>query len=212
MKRILTALILIPIVVYVVLWANFWIFLAVLVAVAFLCWREYDTIAATYGFGAPGALGCVAGYLWFAWRGDSFLFVVVLTLLCFAMVMRVDELEKALPRAALFLAAVIYVFGTWKCAIPLRQANPHWLMFALLLNWAGDIGAFYFGSKFGRHKLASRVSPKKSWEGSVASVATSILIAGAYLWRFIPELPLVHIVALTASANIAGQIGDLAES
>ena len=45
------------------LWANFWIFLAVLVAVAFLCWREYDGIAAAYGFGAPGSSGCAAGYL-----------------------------------------------------------------------------------------------------------------------------------------------------
>ena len=54
MKRVLTALALIPIVVYVVLWANLWIFLAVLFAVAFLCYREYDAIAAAYGFGAPG--------------------------------------------------------------------------------------------------------------------------------------------------------------
>jgi len=81
MKRILTALVLIPIVVWVVLWANFWIFLAVLCAVAFLCWREYDGIAATYGVGRPGIPGLVAGYLWFAWRGDSFLFVVLLALL-----------------------------------------------------------------------------------------------------------------------------------
>jgi phosphatidate cytidylyltransferase len=212
MKRILTALILIPIVVWVVLWANFWIFLAVLATVAFLCWREYDGIAATYGFGAPGASGCIAGYLWFAWRGDSFLFVVLLAIVALALVMQVDDLSKALPRAALAIAGVIYVFGTWRCALMLREANPHWLMFALALNWAGDIGAYYIGRNFGRHKLASRVSPKKSWEGSVASVTTSVLIAGAYLWRFIPELPPVHIVALAAAANVAGQIGDLAES
>jgi phosphatidate cytidylyltransferase len=212
MKRILTALVLIPIVTYVVLWANFWIFLAVLATVAFLCWREYDEIAATYGFGAPGLPGCAAGYLWFAWRGDSFLFIVVLGILALAIVMRVDDLAKALPRAALTIAGVIYIFGTWRCAIPLREMNPHWLMFALLLNWAGDIGAYYIGRNLGRHKLASRVSPKKSWEGSAASVATSVLIAGAYLWRFVPELPPFHIVGLTAAANIAGQIGDLAES
>ena len=54
MKRVLTALALIPIVGWVVLWADSWIFLAVLVTVACLCYREYNDIAAGYGFGAPG--------------------------------------------------------------------------------------------------------------------------------------------------------------
>ena len=56
MKRILTALVLIPIVVYTVLWADYWIFLAVLSLVALLCYREYDAVAAGYGFGAPGLI------------------------------------------------------------------------------------------------------------------------------------------------------------
>ena len=67
MKRVLTALALVPVVVYVVLFANLWIFLAVLFGVAFLCYREYDQIAAAYGFGAPGIAGAAAGYLLFAW-------------------------------------------------------------------------------------------------------------------------------------------------
>ena len=102
--------------------------------------------------------------------------------------MRADDLAKALPRAGLLLIGVVYVFGCWKCAIPLRQTNPHWLMYALLVNWAGDIGAYYIGRRFGRHKLAPRVSPKKSWEGAAASVATSVLVAGAYLVYFIPGI------------------------
>ena len=53
MTRVLTAAALIPVIVYVVLWSNSLVFLAVLVAAAFLCWREYDSIAAEYGFGAP---------------------------------------------------------------------------------------------------------------------------------------------------------------
>ena len=53
--------------------------------------------------------------------------------------------EIAAPRAALLLAGIVYIFGCWSCAIPLREPNPHWLMYALLVNWAGDMGAYYVG-------------------------------------------------------------------
>jgi phosphatidate cytidylyltransferase len=85
-------------------------------------------------------------------------------------------------------------------------------MFALLLNWAGDSGAYFVGRQFGRHKLASRVSPKKSWEGAVASVAMSVLIAGAYVVRAVPGVSIAAAIVLTSVANVAGQLGDLAES
>jgi phosphatidate cytidylyltransferase len=214
MKRVLTALALVPIVVYVVLFANLWVFLAVLFSVAFLCYREYDHIAAAYGFGAPGLAGAAAGYLLFAWpdHRPAWLFLVAVALVAFVAVMRMDDLSKALPRASLLIAGVVYVFGAWKCAIPLREINPHWLMYGLMLNWVGDTGAYFIGRKFGKHRLAPVVSPKKSWEGSVASVVTSVLIGGAYLWRFIPDMPIAHIVGITVAANVAGQLGDLAES
>jgi phosphatidate cytidylyltransferase len=212
MKRILTAAVLIPVVVYVVLWANPWIFLAVLFTAAFLCYREYDSITAAYGFGAPGILGAAAGYLLFAWRGEAWLYLTIVAMVMLVAAMRADDLAKALPRAALAITGVIYIFGCWKCAVPLREANPHWLMFALLVNWAGDIGAYYVGRKFGRHKLAPRVSPNKSWEGSAASVATSLLLGGAYLLRFVDGITIVHAIGITVAANVAGQLGDLAES
>jgi phosphatidate cytidylyltransferase len=96
--------------------------------------------------------------------------------------------------------------------MPVRQANRHWLMYALLLNWAGDSGAYYVGRAFGKHKMAPRVSPKKSWEGAAASVVASVLVGGAYLFRFIPGMSVAGAIGLTVVANAAGQLGDLAES
>jgi phosphatidate cytidylyltransferase len=212
MKRIVTALALIPIVMYVVLWANLWLFLAVLFSVAFLCYREYDTIAGAYGFGRPGMAGAAAGYLLFAWHGDTWLYLVIVALVALVMVMRMDDLSKALPRASLLIVGVVYVFGSWKCAIPLRELNPHWLMYGLMLNWVGDTGAYFVGRKLGRHKLAPRVSPNKSWEGAFASVIVSALVGGVYLLRFIPGITVPHALAITILANLAGQVGDLAES
>lgn len=212
MRRILTALVLIPIVAYVVLGPIYYLFLAVLAAVACLCYREYDQIAAAYGFGAPGPLGYGIGLLLLVWEGPSWLLPVAAALILFTWTMRLDDLSKALPRSALLVAGIVYVFGCWKCAVPLHRASPHWLMYALILNWAGDSGAYFVGRRFGRHKLAPRVSPNKSWEGAAASVVTSVVVAGAYLLRFVPLVPIMQVVLLTAAANIAGQLGDLAES
>ena len=125
MKRVLTALALIPIVVYVVLWANFWIFLAVLFAVACLCYREYDSTSPPhYGFGAPGIAGCGRGLpaVRVAWRG-------------LALPHRRHDRrpgrrdahgrpgEDALPRAALLITGIVYVFGCWKCAHPAARGR-----------------------------------------------------------------------------------------
>lgn len=213
MKRVLTALVLIPIIVWVVIFAPFWPFLGVVVLAACLSYREYDGIASGFGFGAPGWTGYAFGLLVLL-RDDaaSWLLIVLIALAAFVLSLREQDLAKSLPRAALLLTGVIYVFGCWKCAILLHERGVHWLMYGLLLNWAGDIGAYYVGRNFGRHKLASTVSPKKTWEGAVASVATSILLAGAYLTHFVPEVSWPIAIALTAVANAAGQMGDLCES
>ena len=212
MKRVLTALTLIPIVAWVVMWADWRIFLAVLLFVACLCYREYDQIAATYGFGAPGVLGYGAGVLLLVSRDVPWIALLAIALVALLIVMWDPDLAHALPRAALLLIGILYVFGCWKCARDLRELNPHWLMFGLMLNWVGDIGAYYIGRRFGKHKLAPQVSPNKSWEGSIASVFTSTLLGSLYLLRFLPNVPWWHAVSLSAAANIAGQFGDLAES
>ena len=211
MKRLLTALALIPAVTYAILWANYWVFLFVLMAVALLCYYEYTGIAAGYGFGALSPMGYGAGVLLLVWQGQTWPLITMVALVALAAAMRGD-LAKALPRAALLLIGIVYVFGCWKWAMPLREANRHWLMYAVLLNWAGDSGAYYIGRAIGKHKMAPQISPQKSWEGAAASVATSVVVGGAYLLRFIPGITVTGAICLTVAANAAGQLGDLAES
>src|SRR5205085_11838749 len=144
-----------------------------------LSWHECSAIAGSYGFGKPGIVGYGAGLALLAWNRDiHWLVATGFVVIVLVMVMRSADLSHALPRAALLVLGVLYIFGCWKCAIPLRESfhNRHWLMYGLLLNWVGDIGAYYVGRPFGRHKLAPRVSPKKSWEGAVAGVVTSVLL------------------------------------
>jgi phosphatidate cytidylyltransferase len=213
MKRVLTALVLIPIFVWVVLFANWYIFLAALLLVTVLCYEEYNGIAAGFGFGAPGRVGYLLGVPVLLYEGEgAWLLIVLGALVAFVLAMRESDLAKSLPRAALLIAGVVYIFGCWKTALPMHARNPHWLMYALLLNWVGDIGAYYVGRMVGKHKLAPVVSPKKTWEGAAASVVTSIAVAGAYLLYFVPGVSWPVAIGLTAVANAAGQLGDLAES
>jgi phosphatidate cytidylyltransferase len=211
MKRVLTAALLIPFVVYTVLWANPWVFVAVVALAAVLSYREYDSIAAAYGFGAPGVLGYAGLLLLVVPYQYAWLVVTAIALVALALALRSAELSHALPRTSLLVLGVIYIFGCWRCAVVLRGFGAHWLMYALLVSWTGDIGAYYIGKAFGRHRMADRVSPKKSWEGAAASVATSVLLAGAYLWHF-AGVSVAEAVLLTALANVAGQLGDLVES
>jgi phosphatidate cytidylyltransferase len=212
MKRVLTAAALAPVIAYVVLWSDPRVFFAVLAAAALLTWREYHAIA--IGGAAlcwSSLLGYAAGVALLVTSADPWLIVLPLALAALALSMRAEDLAHSLARAAAFVFGIVYIFGAWRCAIPLRTANPHWLMYALLVSWTGDIGAYYFGRAFGRHQLAPRVSPNKSWEGAAASIASAVLLSGPYLVYF-GGVPIQQAAALTVAANVAGQFGDLAES
>jgi phosphatidate cytidylyltransferase len=213
MKRVLTAAALIPIVGYVVLWADYRVFLLVLAASACLTWRECRAITLPDSGGDLSWLSLLsqtAGLLLLLTAAGNW-WLVVLPLTSAAVLSKRAASLAQMPRVVVLALGVFYVFGAWSCAIPLRAANPHWLMYALLVSWAGDIGAYYIGRRWGRHKMAPNVSPKKSWEGAAASVASALLICGAYLAYFV-RVPILNAAFLTVIANIAGQLGDLAES
>ncbi len=215
MKRVLTALVLFPLVTYVVLGSPDLVVLAVTAIVALLCFYEYSGIAAAYQAGASlGPVGYAAGLLILVLRTDGYvvLTMVAVALIALSLALRADDLRAGIVRAAFLLMGVVYVFGCWRFAPLLAQQNRYWLLYALVLNWIGDIGAYYVGRSLGRHKLAPVVSPGKSWEGSAASLASSLIFGVVFLHWAIPAVPLAAALALTAVANAAGQFGDLCES
>ena len=212
MKRLLTAAALIPFILYVVYLGNQWLLFAVTALVALICYSEYCGLAAGYSMEKPGPFGYAAGLLVLAMNPqDGYLILTLVAVIALGLVLRLNELKHALPYAAFLLFGIIYIFGAWKFAILLRAASPHWLAFALILNWLGDGFAYYVGKSFGRHHLATRISPKKTWEGSIASLAGSMLFGIFYLNRTL-AVPMVEAALWSAAANIAGQAGDLAES
>ena len=208
MKRVVTALFLVPIAVYAALLAPWWLLLAIVALVAILCFREYAAITESF---AP--LGYVAGILiLIAPQHELVLLMILSTLAALCLTLPARDPALGFTRAAALGFGIVYIFGAWKTGILLHDINPHWLMFGLMVNWLGDTGAYYIGKNFGRHKLAPAVSPGKSWEGAAASAVTGVAFGLIYLPLAIKGTSLIRAGLLALAANVAGQVGDLAES
>jgi phosphatidate cytidylyltransferase len=190
MMRILTAAVLIPTIVWAVLWAPSWAFLLVMALVGMGAFREFDKIA---GSGA-GWLGMAAGVALLLMPEPALPLLVALAAMFLALQLGETDLKNALSAASAALLGIVYIFGAWRCATLLRESNPHWLMIALLVSWAGDTAAMYVGKAWGKRKLAPRVSPGKTQEGAAASVIAGTITAVVYANYFIPFEPLPQVV------------------
>lgn len=212
MKRILTALLLVPLVCYLIFFAHPFLFIGAVTAIALVCYWEYSGLVQGHGIQRPGIFGVLAGLLILFQPQHTLLILSLLSMLALALALRERDLRDVLPQVACAFLGAIYVFAPWRFAIQLRAVSVHWLLFALGLNWFGDTAAYYVGRTFGRHKLAPNVSPKKSWEGAIGSVFGAVLFGVIYMGYFLPDVPYWKVVLIAACANIAGQGGDLAES
>ena len=89
--------------------------------------------------------------------------------------------------------------------------NFHYVLGIILLIWISDVGAYMVGSVIGKHKLYERISPGKTWEGSLG--ATVLTIACSYIMSiWYPELALKHWVVISILVSVFGTMGDLVES
>jgi phosphatidate cytidylyltransferase len=212
MTRVITAIGLIAVALYLIFWAPAWLFLVAATLMGLGCYWEYSGLVAGHRIQRPGVFGILAGLLLlfdsaYALPGLSLLVVIAL-----AAALRYTDLRDVLPQVACSFLGALYAFTPWHFATVLRAISVHWLLFALALNWAGDSVAYYVGKSFGKHRLAPIVSPKKSWEGAIGSVLGSVVFGCLYMGHFMPSVALWKVAVIATAANIAGQLGDLAES
>ncbi|MDQ2773488.1 MAG: phosphatidate cytidylyltransferase [Acidobacteriota bacterium] len=212
MNRLLTAIALLAVAFYLIFWAPDFIFLGAAILMGLLCYREYSDLVAGHGIKRPGLYGIAAGLLLFFLPQYVLTGITLLVIVALITALRVENLRDVLPQVACAVLGAFYTFAPWRFSADLRAVSIHLLFFALALNWAGDSIAYYVGRRFGKHRLAPIVSPKKSWEGAIASVMGSVLFGVLYLGYFLRNLPVWQVVTMAVVANIAGQFGDLAES
>jgi phosphatidate cytidylyltransferase len=196
MKRVLTALVLIPVVLLLVFKAPLWLFAVAVAGIIVLALHEYLNIAEaaqikpfhwlTY------AMALLLMYLFWtafvprprqflayspsaAWWLPFLLYPVVFGI---ALVFRKD-LKAGLAAAAVSGFGVLYIAGSLGLLLAFR-ADPFQnilILFVLFSVWGGDTAAYYVGRAIGKNKLAPVVSPNKSWEGAIASVVASVAVA-----------------------------------
>jgi|ERR1035437_1313540 phosphatidate cytidylyltransferase len=232
MKRVLTALVLAPLVLAVVFlgprWQ--WLFTVAVAAVATLAAWEFLGLAEEGGAKPPRVAVLVAILALFAgnfeWPDQTAAILGILSLGLLVYCTFFKPVLKMMADASVSIFCLLYV-GFTLIALPalIEQTNgPSLVTFLLCVVWAGDIAALYVGRILGRHKLAPTLSPNKSWEGAVGSVAGSLLVTGGLLglahlfvtqwdkvWLSYPE-DVWYWLGLAVIVNVAAQVGDLVES
>jgi phosphatidate cytidylyltransferase len=250
LKRVLTALVLIPIVLLLVLRAPAAVLVFVTGVVALLAIDELLKLSEaygirplklpTYGFAgvfllliaiSPGPTPLLSTS---AFALIALSAAVLAPFIFLAITLRRDELNSAFPAALVSAFAFIYIAVPMASLAQLREQwqGSFFLVYLFLLVWAGDIFAYLAGKSFGTHRMSPRISPKKTWEGAIASLIASVgvgmlmfhyavpistVLLRAHLMElrdgiFTEPASLFPIAILSIVLNVAAQLGDLVES
>ncbi|HET6840186.1 MAG TPA: phosphatidate cytidylyltransferase [Candidatus Angelobacter sp.] len=201
MKRVLTAVILIPVVLLLLFKAPDWLYSAALGVIALLAVHEYFGIARHYQerlwqnvvlaatglYFAGHCLHKVSAFGWPEFGNSIEIWLVqatgyqVLPLLLLLLGLVLRDLRQALPAAAISYLGFLYIGITLgELSLIGHTRYGRILIFVFLITvWSGDIFAYYAGRAFGRHKLAPSISPGKTWEGAIASAMGAVIICVA---------------------------------
>jgi phosphatidate cytidylyltransferase len=214
MKRVLTAVVLVPFVLLLVFRAPLWLFALAVAGIIVLALHEYLNIAKAAEIKSFGWITYVLAllpivvlltstlydtlfyhgtvYHTYMYGGVSrwLMFVCLLSPLAFGTLLTFrGQLQSGLASVSAATFGVVYIGGSLSLLVALRadEAENVLIIFTLLVVWGGDIAAYYGGRAVGRHKLAPAVSPNKTWEGAIASAIASVAIAAAVL-HFSPQI------------------------
>jgi phosphatidate cytidylyltransferase len=239
LARVLTAAVLIPAVVALVLWGSAGVVAAGTALAMLLALLEFFSLAQRVGLQAYRlwtAL-CALGVLFQQWlAADSrswnlagglrltraparpelpleiifFVFILGAAVLVFA---SRRPLAGVLGDLGISAAGLIFIALPLSAVVRLDALGvigPKLLLFTLVLVWTGDTLAYVAGRWFGRMRMAPQLSPGKTWEGAAANLLGSVIVGVIFAsWLHVEPL---HMVLMAALANLAGQAGDLMKS
>ena len=231
MKRILTAVVALPILIASILipWL-WWLFVALAAAAMVIGLWEFYLLAkklklkpdAAAGYLAGAAIVTIAVLIQQNDPGVSVLlsqFVIIIltagTLI--AATFRGAPFDSMIASTGATILGVLYIPFLGSHLISIRTGfdqtlSAHLLSFFFLVLMGSDVGAYYAGRALGKRKLAPSISPGKTWEGVIGGILAALAMGAlAHFW-FFRELPLKYILPLAVIMTVVGILGDLAES
>ena len=251
-KRVATAVVLIPVVLLLVLKAPLYMMAIVSGGVALLAIAEFLKLTTHYAVQPMARATYTYTVLFFLFviaasanrvplvETTSMIFGLALAaalapFVFLTLAMRTPNLATGYPAAAASSFAFAYIAIPMALLVQLRQqpAGAILVIYTLLAVWSGDIFAYFVGKAIGRHRMSPEISPKKTWEGAIASVVASVVIGtlwfqhGAAISTWLLQAGLIErrdgmfglqqpslavIVILSAIVNVVAQLGDLVES
>ncbi len=222
-ERVVTALVLLPVVLWVIHRGG--LALGILVAIAGVL-NAVEFSAMSLGddpLRVPAALAALAMPFFFLEPslGEANLHWLWAALVVAALTVRLmrdapvegagDQVGRAVF-AGLYGSLIGYLMPLRQLGEEASWAGAGWVLLACAVTWGGDTGAYFAGRLFGRTKLYPRISPAKTREGFVGGLATSLAAAFIVRHYALTQLGVGDAVLLGLLGGIGGPIGDLAES
>ena len=218
LRRIISGILLIPLVSIPAYFGETPYFVLIL-GTASLAAYEYDGLMRHAGYRPERLWGFVFILLLLAdaaYPGNGILHsgLPLFVMLTLAVPLRAANLENALLNWALTLAGALYVGALLAQFLVLRKLGLGLELTAMaaFATWASDSGAFLIGTRYGRHRFAPRISPKKSWEGAIGGGLLGMLAGVAWGVLTMPSIEFYQLVILALLIVAGGMAGDLAES
>ena len=231
--RLITAAVALPILIASIVYPPLWpLFVLLAVGAILVALYEFWFLAKRVGAKPDVVVGyasTAALLVAFFYNEPTLLLVIGPSLVIAALaaeMLRGGPFEKMILSVGSTVLGVLYVsmLGGFLIAVRTGFAAPalenptgysvstHLLSFFFLVLMGSDTGAYYTGRAFGKHKLAPKISPGKTWEGAVGGMLASLLMAVLAHYWFFPELSLRAALPLAAVLNVLGVVGDLTES
>jgi phosphatidate cytidylyltransferase len=225
LKRWLTAIILAPLVLWILIKGST-LLLAVLVStVAIAALREYLRIIfepddapvsqtlkiISYTISMALIIGACLG----SWQVLFLVLALNLLILSVFVLSRFPSDPRVFDIIARQVLGIVYIPVSLSLLVFLKEMDggTFWILWLLIVIFANDTGAFYTGTFFGKHKLAPNISPNKTIEGSMGGIATGMVFGFIFSLIFFDSLSLALLtIPCSFMLAVAGQIGDLFES
>lgn len=237
LQRIISALVLAPVVILIVWFGDWWINLLVLLAVVigiqemvriFAAGGLHPRLPLAVGLGLAFVAAVILQQRFYGVNLIGFVLIVGMIGLLIAEIVRTER-TGALDAWAVNLASAVYVGYGLAHFIMLRnlehpalnqnplsnlglEAGAAWIYATFAVTWAADTGAYFAGRAFGKHKMSPVLSPKKTWEGLIGGAITTFLAAWGIAVLLGLPLNLLGIIGLGLIGVVGGTFGDLAES